>query len=340
MRASEPWLATIIPVLNEEEHIEACLHSLINQSLPANEHIVVVLDGGSSDSTKELVQSIIDGIDGKTQPSLYLHDNPGRFVPHARNFALQWLPRSITHVLEFNGHIEIETNHLETMKAAWYRIEKNHPKIAGLGCRVVGSDAFQNRVESILNSTLESPLGGSTGQFANFAHEETTNVPAFALHRRSALDEVGGWDETFLTSQDSDLSMRLTKAGYTLFRTPELVVKMRRRSSFRNWFLMSHRYGFWRTKVLRKHPKRLVLREFLPLFGLMLVSLLWFFEPAFALVPLATYGIVLAMSGLLNLKKGLSHALGVPYALFLLHVGFTLGLIDGLIRKGRAPSDR
>jgi len=36
MRDSEPWLATVLPVLNEEEHIEACLRSLIQQTLPAS----------------------------------------------------------------------------------------------------------------------------------------------------------------------------------------------------------------------------------------------------------------------------------------------------------------
>ena len=34
-------------VLNEEEYIESCLQSLIDQSLPANEHTIFVLDGGS-----------------------------------------------------------------------------------------------------------------------------------------------------------------------------------------------------------------------------------------------------------------------------------------------------
>ena len=39
-------------------------------------------------------------------------------------------------------------------------------------------------------------------------------------------------------------------------------------------------------------------------------------------------------------KKGISHAVGVPFSLFLLHTGFTLGLIDGCVRKGRASRDR
>ena len=39
-------LATVIPVLNEERFIERCLKSLPNQTLPASQHMILVLDGG------------------------------------------------------------------------------------------------------------------------------------------------------------------------------------------------------------------------------------------------------------------------------------------------------
>ena len=340
MGATEPWLATVLPVLNEEDDIESCLQSLIDQSLPANEHTIFVLDGGSTDATKEIVQKICDGLDPSQHPSIRFLENPGRFVPHARNLAMRHLPDSITHLLEFNGHIEIERNHLVLMKEAWSRLQSKHDRLAGLGCRVAGNDSTTNAVESIIDATLSNPLGGGTGQFAQFHEEGKTNVPAFALHLRSALEDVGGWDESFLTSQDSDLSMRLIKAGYVLCRTPYAVAKMRRRTSFRSWFLMSHRYGFWRTKVLLKHPRRLVIRELMPLFGLIATSLLFLFNPMWSMMLIGTYGAVLLLSGLFCGKKGPSHIFGVPFCLLILHTGFTIGLVDGLIRKGRASRDR
>ena len=90
---------------------------------------------------------------------------------------------------------------------------------------------------------------------------------------------------------------------------------------------MSHRYGFWRTKVLLKHPRRLVIRELLPLFGLIATSLLLLFNPMWSMILIGAYGTVLLLSGLLSAKKGLSHILGVPFCLFILHTGFTIGLL-------------
>ena len=71
MRASGPWLATVLPVLNEEPHINACIESLLHQTLPAHEHIIVVLDGGSNDATKDVIQEIQKKRDSDKHPELF-----------------------------------------------------------------------------------------------------------------------------------------------------------------------------------------------------------------------------------------------------------------------------
>jgi choline-glycine betaine transporter len=78
----------------------------------------------------------------------------------------------------------------------------------------------------------------------------------------------------------------------------------------------------------------------LPLFGLIATSLLLLFNPMWSMILIGAYGTVLLLSGLLSAKEGLSHILGVPFCLLILHTGFTIGLFDGLIRKGRASRDR
>ena len=51
-----PSVATVIPVYNEVKHIEACLHGLLHQTLAPTEHMILVLDGGSSDGTVAKVE--------------------------------------------------------------------------------------------------------------------------------------------------------------------------------------------------------------------------------------------------------------------------------------------
>ena len=59
-------------------------------------------------------------------------------------------------------------------------------------------------------------------------------------------------------------------------------------------------------------------------------------------VPPMAYGLVLLLSGILAARsgRGASSIVGVPVCLLLLHTSFSLGLMDGLVRKGRFSNDR
>ena len=338
-----PVLATVIPVLNEERFIERCLKSLLNQSLPASQHMILVLDGGSQDGTVAAVERLISEHQGEAWPRLVLEMNPQRTVPHARNLALTMLPESVEFMVEMIGHATVDADHLEQRLLAWNACEAEvQERLAGVGVRVAEDGHERTRIGDWVEGALASPLGRSGGQFSQFTKAEPTNVPAFVMHRREALSAVGGWDEAFITSQDSDLSMRLLKAGYHLYRHPATTVKMHKRSGLKQWWKMGHRYGFWRTKVLLKHPKRAKWQEFLPLAGLLLSAVLFGLSSPWALFPLLLYGLALMAGGALEAlrQRRPSSLLGVPFCLLMLHTSFSLGLVDGLLRKGRLPNDR
>ena len=68
-----PVLATVIPVLNEERFIERCLKSLLNQTLPASQHMILVLDGGSQDGTVAVIERLISEHQGEAWPLSLIH---------------------------------------------------------------------------------------------------------------------------------------------------------------------------------------------------------------------------------------------------------------------------
>ena len=322
----EVRVCAVIPVLNEEKFISKCIDSLLNQTMPVD---ILVMEGGSTDSTLEILQSYGD--------SIKVIKNPGKYVSNARNLALQHIDESITHCLEIIGHSWIEEDHVEKRVNDLLDLEsKLGIRVGAIGCQTKGVDSVST-VENWIEGAISSPIGSGGGQFKNFNGRERTKVPAFCLHNVESLRSVGGWDERFITSQDSDLSMRLLASGWQLWRSDVSCVYMHKRSSLGKWWKMCHRYGFWRTKVLIRHPKRFDLREILPLFGLLLIFLLpqWWFAPA-------VYGIAILIAGAyhsFNSSK-FSALLGVPLCLFILHTAFTLGLFDGLVRSGITPSDR
>lgn len=338
-----PVLATVVPVYNEAVHIEACLTSLLNQTLPPDQHMVLVLDGGSTDGTEKIVQSVIDEHTGVQFPSIELVSNPAQTVAHARNQAMQHLPGSVEFTIEMIGHAEVGPNHLEQRLEAWKACENAAgERLAAVGVQVVETQQTSTVAGQWIEGALASPLGRSGGQFSRFSVMAPTDVPAFVMHRREAVEAVNGWDTAFLTSQDSDLSMRLLKAGYVLYRHPLPSVTMHKRATLAQWWKMGHRYGFWRTKVVLKHPIRAKWQEYLPLLGAVLTMTLFVINSPTWMLPPMAYGSAMVLAGLFSAAsgRGPSSLVGVPLCLVMLHASFSLGLLDGLVRNGRASSDR
>ena len=62
MMASLPALevSVIIPVYNEEKYIRECIMSLISQSYPIDKMEWIIVDGASTDSTKEIIRGFED----------------------------------------------------------------------------------------------------------------------------------------------------------------------------------------------------------------------------------------------------------------------------------------
>ena len=49
-----PLISIVTPCLNSEEYLEYCIKSIMSQSYPNVEHIIV--DGGSTDSTLDIIR--------------------------------------------------------------------------------------------------------------------------------------------------------------------------------------------------------------------------------------------------------------------------------------------
>jgi glycosyltransferase involved in cell wall biosynthesis len=335
-------VASVIPVLNEESTIIECLESLCNQSYPKELHSIYIFDGGSSDSTWQLVSEFIANKD-PLYPEISLHKNPGKYVAEARNLALEIIPNSVDYLLEIIGHCTIGKNHIESMIHVINDLHQSSAKPVGaLGVKVESRVGDLGLTESWIEAGLSSPLASGSGQFSNFSGTEKTNVPAFCLHSRKALDDVGGWDTSFITSQDSDISMRMINAGYQLYRTDVVTVNMAKRKSLLSWGKMGFRYGFWRTKLLKRHRRRASLREFLPWIGMIITMALLFSGVEYWYVPAGLYAVVLGIEGIRTtiVKRNLSMIVGTPLAIIILHTSFSIGLIYGLFGKSRSFNDR
>ena len=148
---------------------------------------------------------------------------------------------------------------------------------------------------------------------------------------------LGDGMNAIITSQDSDISMRMIAKGWELWRSDVSCVFMSNRTKCKKLVENVSQVRILATKVLLKHPQRADIREFLPIVGLILIFLTepWWWAPAIYLVTLTMIGMLYREK-----ESPLSDTMGISLCLVILHTAFTLGLFDGLLRTGRPPSDR
>ena len=52
---SKKRVSLVIPVRNEENHIQTCIESILNQDFSNDELEIIFIDGNSSDDTKKII---------------------------------------------------------------------------------------------------------------------------------------------------------------------------------------------------------------------------------------------------------------------------------------------
>jgi len=121
-----------------------------------------------------------------------------------------------------------------------------------------------------------------------------TECPTINLaFRREALDEVGGFDESFAYGSDVDFSWRLIDAGYRIRSVPDAVVLRHDWGTWRRQLRRSYLYGRARARLYRKHHarRRRILQTdpivvIYPMFLLGLpLTVIFPFYPALLLIP-------------------------------------------------------
>ena len=101
------YLSIVIPVRNEENFIMETLESLIQQEYPGSRFELLVVDGRSTDKTREVVKTLILQY---PELSISLIDNPGQLSSCGRNIGIKASRGKLIGVID--GHVFIPNLYL------------------------------------------------------------------------------------------------------------------------------------------------------------------------------------------------------------------------------------
>lgn len=213
-------VSVILTVLNEGEGIVALLDSLLSQTRTPDE--IVVVDGGSSDATLDILRQYAD-----RDSRIRVHVNPGVNIARGRNIAISRTTHQIIAVTDGGCHPAPEW--LESLTAPLLADET-------VGA-VAGSFAVEWR-------TRFEYYSGLLCQPRDFESEKTRLFYGrSSAFRKELWERVGGYPEWLYTAEDTLFALRARQLGYRIAYAPGGLVHWPPRPTLRKLAKMFFLYG-------------------------------------------------------------------------------------------------
>lgn len=319
-----PVVSVVMPVRNEGAAIEVSLGSVLALDWPADRLEVLIADGASTDTTRERIARIA----ASARCPVLVVDNPRRIVSTGLNLALEQARGEV--VLRVDGHCEVAP---DTLRRAVVLLDAQSEVGAVGGVLETIGEGFWGRT---IATAMASRFGvGGSAFRVGVATPRTTDTVAFPTYRREALAAAGAFDEELVRNQDDEYSYRLRHLGWSIVLDPAIRATYRSRPTLRRTFSQLFQYGWWKVRVLQKHPRQMRWRQFVPpsFVAAVLATLLVLPWTGWPLVLLAAawLGAATVASAIDGRRLGLA-AVALPLAYLTLHLGYGLGFLAGLVR--------
>ena len=320
-----PFVSVVMPVRNEAAFIRRSVGAVLAQDYPADRLEVIVADGCSTDGTAETIRAL-----AVEDPRVSLLQNTGRIVATGLNQAVAAARGAI--IVRVDGHCEIATDYVRCCVAHLVRGEAD-----GVGgpLETIGDTPVARAIAAAMSSSFG--VGDSAFRTSPAAVAIVDTI-AFPAYTRRILDLAGPFDVDLVRNQDDEYNYRLRKLGGRLMLAADVRSRYYSRSSFRLLFRQYFQYGYWKVRVLQKHPRQMRPRQFVPP---MFVTAL---AGSALMMPWLPTGILtgaigasyvaanLAATIAVARRAGISVAPYLPLSFAILHVSYGCGFVVGAVK--------
>jgi GT2 family glycosyltransferase len=230
---------------------------VLAQDPPDHELEVLVVDGRSTDGTRDLVEAVDDH-------RVRVLDNPAGFVPHGLNQAIAAARGGV--IVRVDGHCELPPGYLARCLEL----------LDATGADCVGG-VIETRgttvVARAIASAQSSPMGvGGVAFRTGRSRPGPVDTLAFGAYRREVFERLGGFDEELVRNQDDEFNLRITEAGGSIWLDPSLVTRYTSRATLASLWRQYEQYGRYKVRVAQKHGRIPAWRHAVP--GAFVLSLL------------------------------------------------------------------
>lgn len=235
----DPFISVVVPLRNEEAHVEKLVRSLLDQDYPTDRYEVLVADGGSDDRTLEVLRA------ADVERRVRVFANPAMTAPAALNRLIREARGEV--IVRVDGHSWVARDYFRRIVTV---MEETGEQVVGGPVLMMPDTPFR----TALAEALYASIGVGSVPYRTLRHRAYVESLQTGAFRREVLERVGAFDEALAVVEDVDLNTRIRKAGHRLLLDPSIRFWYVPRASVRALWRQIHRVGFIKVAVLRKHP--------------------------------------------------------------------------------------
>lgn len=325
-----PFVTIIVPCRNERGFIEKCLESIVTNDYPADRLEVLVVDGMSTDGTRNVVED-----HARQHAFIRLLNNPRQITPCALNTAIREACGEF--VLWMSAHNAYERTYVRRCVEA--ALEFGADNVGGIIVAVQRDRSFVGRC--VLRA-ISHPFGVGNSFFRiRPSGPRWVDTVFGGCYRRDVFEKVGLFNERLFRGQDMEFNLRLRKAGGRTLLIPDVISYYYARSEFGAFWRHNWSNGVWAvlpfaySKVVPVSWRHLVPLSFVAsLVGSTLLGLVWTSFWWLGVAIVAGYGLasVIASLGIAWRERDARYAAVMPFVFGMLHVGYGLGSLWGVVK--------
>jgi GT2 family glycosyltransferase len=320
-----PFVSIVVGIRNEEQYIEECIQSLLEQDYPNDKYEIIIVDGMSTDHSQDIVK----------QYPVKLLLNEKINVAAARNLGVKEAKRDF--VAFTDGDCKADKYWLKTLIKEIENADEDVACVGGPNLIFDDDPTFAKAVGYAQETFLGS--GGSAQANNSSKKKYVQSLPnCNALYKKSIIESIGYFDEYFVIGQDGDLNHRIGKKGYRFLYIPEAKVWHHRRGDIKTFSKRMFKYGKWMGNLFQKHKDIIRWYALIPplaillLFVTIIISIIYPILLNILLYALTIYAAIITFTSFqiiykMNSFRGILGILILPIQ----HFMYGIGMINSIV---------
>ncbi len=323
---------------NEHDSLPSLLNDVLLQTYPKKSTEIILVDGLSSDDTKNIMKDFSDK-NKNDYLDIKILDNPERIQSAGWNTAIKEAVGDV--IIRVDAHASIPSEF----------IEKNM-ELMEQGEYVCGG-ARPNNIQSPtpykeMLLLAESSMFGSS--IAGYRRKQSGKRYVSSLfhgaYRREVFAKVGGFNKSLGRTEDNELHYRIRENGFKICMSDEIISYQNIRPTLRGMLRQKYGNGEWIGLTSGVCRKCLSIFHFVPFCFVMAIIICFIMAVigAFTNIPMmfipmyllwSAYGmadILMTVTSVITAEKKSIYLLLLPLIFPLLHITYGVGTIIGFIK--------